>query len=418
MEPNSQIAAVAPEQVGDAVAVEVALADDGPVAGHGAVGAGLLRLQAVHQPARDGATVAIAPGNIAQAVTVEVVSGGGGCDEHPGRAEAAVVVISAEDGGVAVAGQCDGPALVGGSHRSGAGELGLLGPRRPAAGEHPGRAGTAVVVIPAHKRGVAVGGQRDRTALRRVAGSADADQLGLLGPGTATAGEHPRCAIAVVVWPAYDGGVAVARQRDGPALEDVASRAGVHQLGLLAPRRAVPREHPRRAEIRAVERPAQDGGVAVAGERGGVALLSVAPDARADQLGLLIPHSAAAGEHPRCADTAAVEIPPHESGVARGGHRGGLTLAGVPGGAGPDQLGSVLRELLRQGRLRRPNQRRANQSRRAKRRRVSCNRPRADMTADTCKRMREESVDWVIHVTRRRRATSARLHVPPPTLCV
>ena len=43
----------------------------------------------------------------------------------------------------------------------------LLGPDAAAAGEDPRRSGARVVVRPAHDRGVAVGGQRDRASLVR-----------------------------------------------------------------------------------------------------------------------------------------------------------------------------------------------------------------------------------------------------------
>src|SRR5262249_6530339 len=67
----------------------------------------------------------------------------------------------------------------------------LLGPHAAAAGEHPHRAGIAVVARPADHGGVAVGGQRDREALLDDwSNRAGADQLGtLLGPHAAAAGE-------------------------------------------------------------------------------------------------------------------------------------------------------------------------------------------------------------------------------------
>jgi hypothetical protein len=93
-----------------------------------------------------------------------------------------------------------------------------------AAGVNPRCSGT----VPAHDGGVAVGGQRDGPALLRGT-HVGADQLAsLLGPHTVAAGVHPRCSaeprvalnikIKAVGRPAHDGGVAVGGQRDGANL--------------------------------------------------------------------------------------------------------------------------------------------------------------------------------------------------------
>src|SRR5262249_4363689 len=82
----------------------------------------------------------------------------------------------------------------------------------------------------------------------------------------------------------------------GPALVGAASnRAAAEELGLLAPRSAAAGEYPGRAGApgygtdvdRIVTPPADDGGVAVAGEREGLALLGGSDRAAAAQLGLL-----------------------------------------------------------------------------------------------------------------------------------
>src|SRR5262249_2682673 len=127
----------------------------------------------------------------------------------PRRPGKAVVAIAARDGGVA--GERDGEALKGVSPRAGADQfVALLAPHPAAAGEHPRRPG-GTVVRPAHDGEVAVAGQRDRPALLGGTPSAGADQLAsLLAPQPAAAGEDPRRAgSAVVIPPAHDGGVAV-----------------------------------------------------------------------------------------------------------------------------------------------------------------------------------------------------------------
>ena len=103
--------------------------------------------------------------------------------KDPHRSDAVVVIEPAHDGGVAVSGQCDGSALLGGADSAGTDQLqSLLAPDTAAARKNPRRAGLTVVVRPALDRSVAVCGQRDRVALEGVTDSAGADQLrALLG---------------------------------------------------------------------------------------------------------------------------------------------------------------------------------------------------------------------------------------------
>jgi hypothetical protein len=168
--------------------------------------------------------------------------------------------------------------LSGPSGRACADELGsLLGPDAAAAGEDPRRPSERVVGRPADDRGIAIGGQRDRVTLEgfsRVGNSTSADQLrSLLGPDGATAGEDPGRPNVRIVRRADDHGIAVGGQRDGPALTAIES-AGADQLGsLLGPDAAAAGEHPRCPHT-GIVRPAQDGGIAVAGQRDGVALVS------------------------------------------------------------------------------------------------------------------------------------------------
>jgi hypothetical protein len=95
---------------------------------------------------------------------------------------------------------------------------------------------------------------------------------------------------------------------------------------------------------RVVERPAHEGSVAVAGQRDGEALLGKGPNrAGADQLAALLgPDPAAAGVDPRRPVVIVVAKPAHDGGVAVGGQRDGLALDGGSHRAGADQLASLL----------------------------------------------------------------------------
>jgi hypothetical protein len=156
--------------------------------------------------------------------------------EDPRRPGPLVVGTPAHDGGAAIGGQRDGDALSGVSNRAGTDQfVALLGPDTAAAVIDPRRPGPPVVERPAHNGGVAVVGQRDGEALGRASNRAGADQLvALLGPDTVAAGEDPRRPGDRIVGNAtHDGGVAVGRQRDGPALLGESDHAGANQLRSL-----------------------------------------------------------------------------------------------------------------------------------------------------------------------------------------
>ena len=114
------------------------------------------------------------------------------------------------------------------------GEEGEEGHRGRRLDKDPRRPGVGVVEGPADEGGVAVGGQRDGVALCGYGSNrAGADELRpLLGPDAAAAGKDPRRpGERVVASPADEGGVAVGGQRDGEALLGVGSnRAGADQL--------------------------------------------------------------------------------------------------------------------------------------------------------------------------------------------
>ena len=163
------------------------------------------------------------------------------------------------------------------SNRAGADQLvALLGPDTAAAGVDPRRPG-ARVVCHARPRWRCC---RRRTARRRCLGRRF--QPRRCRPACCPAGSrHRRCGCRPTPprcpscrRPAHDGGVAVGGQRDGVALVGVSNRAGADQLAaLLGPDTAAAGVDPRRPGARVVVRPAHDGGVAVGGQRDGVALL-------------------------------------------------------------------------------------------------------------------------------------------------
>ena len=143
-----------------------------------------------------------------------------------------VIVGAAHDGNIAVSGECNGVTLPRASHRVAADQLAaLLAPDIAVAGEDPCGPGDPVVRQPTYDGGIAVGGQRDGPALLGVSDRAGADQLiPLLGPGSAVAGEDPcRPGVRVVIGTAHDGGVAIGGQRDRKAF------AGSHNSNHAGP---------------------------------------------------------------------------------------------------------------------------------------------------------------------------------------
>src|SRR5271166_3912933 len=167
--------------------------------------------------------------------------------------------------------------------------------------------------------------------------SARANQfVALLRPDSSTTGEHPRrpgCAETewhrsiprIIARPANDGGVAVGGQRDRHALACVSHSASSDELlALLGPDTTAAGEHPCRPSPAVVAPPAHNGGVTVRGERNRHALACVSRSAGPDQLfALLRPDTTAAGEHPHRLG------PPssHDGGVSVRGQRDGHSLA-------------------------------------------------------------------------------------------
>src|SRR5439155_240801 len=117
-----------------------------------------------------------------------------------------------------------------------AGELrALLGPDAAGAGERPRRPHIGVVGGAADKGGVAIGRQRHAPAEPAGAGLAAAGELrALLGPDAAGAGERPgRAHIGVVGGAADQGGVAIGGQRHALAEQAGAGLAAAGQLRAL-----------------------------------------------------------------------------------------------------------------------------------------------------------------------------------------
>src|SRR5207344_1360461 len=158
--------------------------------------------------------------------------------ENPYRPGVPVVATPTHQGAIAVGGERNREALPGGSNRAGADQLvALLGPDTIAAGENPYRPGERVVARPAHQGGIAVGGERNRHALIGGSNRAGADQfVALLGPDTIAAGENPYRPVPVVARPAHQGGIAVGGERNRRALLGDSNRAGADQfVALLGP---------------------------------------------------------------------------------------------------------------------------------------------------------------------------------------
>src|SRR5262249_48549225 len=149
------------------------------------------------------------------------------------------------------------------------------------------------------------------------------------------------------------------------------NRAGADQFLLLTPRTPAAGKHPRRARgATIVVIPTSDDGVAVAGQRDGVALRSGANRASADQLLLLAPRPAAAGEHPSGAAKIFTDGAAPASSFAAAGKPAPVPLLGGSHVAAADQLATLLLELC-QRRLRRPKQQRSAQQRRHAKRHAS-----------------------------------------------
>ena len=158
----------------------------------------------------------------------------------------------------------------------------MLGPGRARAREHPRRPNERVVVRAADQGRVAVGGQCHAVAERATRGPGR-ELWALLSPGRARAREHPRRpSLEAVVVAADQSRVAVGRQRHAHAepAPPLLVRwgdgliAGGELRALLGPGRARAREHPRRPNRAVVVRAADQGRVAVGGQRHAVAELA------------------------------------------------------------------------------------------------------------------------------------------------
>src|SRR5204862_148862 len=140
---------------------------------------------------------------------------------------------AADQGGVAIGGQRRADAELAGAGLAAAGELcALWRPAGAGAGEGPRRPQAAIVGEAADQGGVAVGGQRRAGAELAGAGLAAAGELcALLGPDGAGAGEGPRRPQLAIVGEAADqGGVAVGGQRHAGAELAVAGLAAAGEL--------------------------------------------------------------------------------------------------------------------------------------------------------------------------------------------
>src|SRR5262245_27737168 len=186
-------------------------------------------------------------------------------------------------------------------------QLLVLGPTIATVGEHPDRADTAIVIRTADRNDTAIGRQRDRRY--GLSNSTGANQLLVQPPLTAASGKHqPGAPAPVLHKPADDGDIAVSGERDGRAL---AGAFGAYELlTLLRPATAITSEYPCRSSGAKAERyrwiphivarPAQDSSVAVGRESNGPSLVCASYSTGANEpLAFLRPPTATSSKHPR-----------------------------------------------------------------------------------------------------------------------
>src|SRR5262245_54245942 len=203
-------------------------------------------------------------------------------------------------------------------------QLLVPGPAIAAVGEHPDRADTAIVVRTANHNDTAIGRQRDRRC--GLSNSTGANQLLVQPPLTAASGKHqPAAPTPVLHKPADDGDIAVSGERDGRAL---AGAFGAYELlALLRPATAITSEYPCRPSGAKAERyrwiphivawAAQDSSVAVGRESNGPSLVCASYSTGANELlALLRPYTATSAEHPGRTGFAVVGPPANDGGTA------------------------------------------------------------------------------------------------------
>src|SRR5262245_21558146 len=202
-------------------------------------------------------------------------------------------------------------------------QLLVPGPAIAAVGEHPDRADTAIVVRTANHNDTAIGRQPDRRC--GLSNSTGANQLLVQPPPIAASGKHQPAAAPVLDKPADDGDIAVSGERDGCAL---AGAFGAYELlALLRPASAISGEYPCRPSGAKAERyrwiphivarPTQDSCVAVGRESNGPSLVCASYSTRANELlALLRPYTATSAEHPGRTGFAVVGPPANDGGTA------------------------------------------------------------------------------------------------------
>src|SRR5262245_2737231 len=273
--------------------------------------------------------------------------------EHPGRANTAIVVRSADHDDTAIGRQRD--RRCGLSYSPGANQLLVQPPLTAVAGKHQPAAPGPILHKPAHNGDVAVSGERDGRAL---AGTSAAYQLlAFLRPTTAISGEYPcrpggakpeghRWIPHIVARPTQNSSVAVGRESNGPPLVCASHSTGADELlALLRPCTATPAEHPGRTGFAVVGPPTHEGGVAVGGQRDGHSPMRASHSAVTYELAFLRPRAAAI---PRKNPCGLGPPPTYEGGVAVGGERDRHSLAPrglrftLPIRVGTDELVALL----------------------------------------------------------------------------
>ena len=175
--------------------------------------------------------------------------------------------------------------LVGGSLRVGADQVALLGPDTAAAGEDDA---APVPALSASPPTIAVLPSLDNATEKPCPAFPTAPVPTSLLPccihSPPLRVKPRRPGVRVVARPAHDGGVAIGRQSDGDALSGVSNRAGADQLvALLGPKTAAAGEDPRRRHT-SCRKVRHDGGVAVVRQGDGEALPVGSNRASADLL--------------------------------------------------------------------------------------------------------------------------------------
>ncbi len=232
--------------------------------------------------------------------------------KNPGCAGIVIVAVATDHRHIAVAGKCHSVSLI--HHRSNATASDQLAagssPNLARARENPCRALVVVIRRSSHQCGIAIRGERHRTAFGGGANRSAAYQLcALLGPDSTCPGKDPRRTDPVVIGcPAEDGCVSIGGERHRRTLVCFACRAAADQLGLLGPNAIHTCKYPGRAGSFVIAVATDQSRVAIRGKCYGTALKNTLSDGIGcpKLLTLLNPSFAGPREYPSRAPSVAV----------------------------------------------------------------------------------------------------------------